>query len=520
MQPSEFLATVLPSEGVGHYCVFELPSRRQTFVEDVDTLANTCELTSLGGKNSFFALGAFHTPGSRIAVNVIAMRALFFDIDCGNGKAYNTKADAVRALQDFLHTTGLDTLGTPWLVDSGGGVHGYFPFKEDMSPEDWRPLAEAFKRTASRLGLKIDMTVTADAARVLRMPGTLNYKYDPPRPVRIKAEGNVFTPEDIYEHLDKVTAPAPGQPQALALTGKAPTLGREMSPTMKALAQNSTTYFKNILVRTSNGTGCGQLQHYCENAQEDGMEPLWRGMLSLAKVCEDGAKAAVRLTAMHPYTEARMHQKLAEIKGPYSCMKLDSENPGICGKCPHWGKITNPLSLGRELALTTETPVIPQQAEEDNAFFHPGAHLTAPSPPRGYAYGSNGGVFRVESVTDSNGNITRNETMVLPYTFFLLDVLNSAAEHTARFVAIRSRTVTNVAIDLKDAAKKDTCIGRLFAQNIIASFGAGNDVHLWAYVRACIEEAGMADRIASYEATLSGLIREVAQERRVAQLRR
>lgn len=492
MQPNEFLALVLPSEGQGHYCTFELPSRQQTFFEDVSSLANTCELISLSGKNSFFAMAAFRTAGTRVATNAVAIRDLFFDIDCGAGKAYSTKSEAIAALYQFLSDTGLDTLGMPWLVDSGGGVHGHFPFYDDISPEDWRPLAEAFKRTAQRMGLKIDMTVTADAARVLRMPGTLNYKYDPPRQVKLKLEGAIFNPEDIAKHLDKVTAPSAGSSTAIALAGRPP-MAANLSPTMKALAQNSVTYFKNIMVRTMNGTGCGQIKHYVENAQEDGMEPIWRGMLSLAKVCDDGAKACVKLTAMHPYTEARMHQKLAEIKGPYSCMKLDSENPGVCGSCPHWGTITNPLVLGRDTALATEPPVY--EIPEQDQFFHPGSHLTAPPAPRGYSYGDKGGVYRKDIKLDANGNSMSADVMIIPYNFFLLELLHEGSEHTARFVAIRAKTVTNIELPLSVASAKDSCIKQLYSQNIMAAFGAGNDKHLWDYVRACIEEASSADRV-------------------------
>ena len=98
MQPNEFLALVLPSEGQGHYCTFELPSRQQTFFEDVSSLANTCELISLSGKNSFFAMAAFRNAGTRVATNAVAIRDLFFDIDCGAGKAYSTKSEAIAAL--------------------------------------------------------------------------------------------------------------------------------------------------------------------------------------------------------------------------------------------------------------------------------------------------------------------------------------------------------------------------------------------------------------------------------------
>ncbi len=495
MQAKEFLAMVLPAEGQGRYCVFELPSRRTTFLDSIEALGNTAELLSHGNINVFYGLSIFKEE-NRTASNALAVRALWIDIDCGankdSKKTYPTKRDAVAALQDFLEATGLKYLGDPWLVDSGGGVHVYWPLYEDVCIDDWKPIAEALKYTAQRLGFKIDMTVTADAARVLRVPGTFNQKFNPPREVKIKQQGDVFDINDIYGCLDKVTALHKGGTTAIALPSIRPAGLPAMSPTMKALTQNSVTYFKNIMVRTLNGTGCGQLEHYVENAADDGMEPLWRGMLSLAKVCDDGDKAAVKLTAMHPYTTARMNQKLAEIKGPYSCVKLDSENPGICGNCPHWGAITNPLALGRSVATTTTAlETIPEAIQE----FHPGAHLQAPPPPRGYSYGTMGGVYRTVSEADSKGNITTSEVMLTPYTFYMIDLLNEVASHTARFVAIRSKSVTYVEMPLSAVPEKTSCIKQLSSQNIMAAFGTGNDKHLHEYVRACIEEASSADKV-------------------------
>ena len=69
---------------------------------------------------------------------------------------------------------------------------------------------------------------------------------------------------------------------------------------------------------------------------------------------------------MHPYEPERMNQKLQSIKGPYPCIKMDSENPGICPSCTHWGKITNPLILGRELAVEVEEKEIEVKLSSDS----------------------------------------------------------------------------------------------------------------------------------------------------------
>jgi hypothetical protein len=131
-----------------------------------------------------------------------------------------------------------------------------------------------------------------------------------------------------------------------------------MSTVAKAMAGNNVSYFKDILVRTLKGEGCNQIKHYVEHAQEDGMEPLWRAVLSTAKVCEDGAKATVRMSVLHPYDIDRMHSKLAEIKGPYNCDKYDSTNPGICPQCQYYKKVKNPLFFGTRVAKDNEVKEI------------------------------------------------------------------------------------------------------------------------------------------------------------------
>ena len=102
---------------------------------------------------------------------------------------YDTKKAAAVSLNDFMVKTGLDLLGTPYIVDSGGGLHCYWPFTKDIPVTEWKPVAENFKRLCRQESMSIDMTVTADSARVLRFPGTFNNKekYAAPRPVRILA---------------------------------------------------------------------------------------------------------------------------------------------------------------------------------------------------------------------------------------------------------------------------------------------------------------------------------------------
>jgi hypothetical protein len=89
------------------------------------------------------------------------------------------------------------------VVDSGAGRHAYWALNPPAGPE---PIRRANRRLAHRLGA--DMAST-DPARILRPPGTLNHKYDPPRPVRV-----VAVKVEVYSLAELVAglADPPGRP--------------------------------------------------------------------------------------------------------------------------------------------------------------------------------------------------------------------------------------------------------------------------------------------------------------------
>ena len=497
MQPLEFLAAVLPSSGP--YCVaeFTTPKKEHVFVDSLEEIVTIADLFAVVGsekKDAYFALASFKEKGKRTAENAKALKALFIDIDIGAGKDYSNREEAIAAYEKFMEDTGLSDLGQPIVVSSGGGFHIYWGFDEEVSVDQWKPVAENFKRLCKQEGFNIDWNCTADAARVLRVPGTYNYKKGKSREVKILESGGVFTLFGLDSHI-KSKLKAPTYENTLAsLPGKKPTTASTAS--LKLLIENNETSFKAIVEKTKEGKGCAQLAHYIDNATSDGMEPLWRGMLSIAQKCNDGGKAVIWLSEMHPYEPDRMAQKLREIKGPYPCLKFDSENPGICTECPHFGKITNPLALGRELALETEAKQIeipaPQgdETDEDN----PTITVTRPPAPRGFSYGKNGAVFRETKIEDADGNEMNKQVMVLPFGLFVVNILKHEGEHTVHMVALRPEGVVEVTLPQRSVVSKDETVKNLAEQNIIASYGQGNDKNLFDYVRACVEEAGLSRR--------------------------
>ena len=504
MVPLRFLAQVLPPPGNGYYCAAELSRKKEhVFGESIEDLQTKIDEWNERKYDVYFALATFKENRSREAVNAQTIKSFFIDMD-----GYETKKAAALALSEFLEKTGLSQFGIPWIVSSGGGIHAYWPFTETVNVGIWKPAAENFKRLCKQEGLLIDWTVSADTARVLRVPGTWNHKkkYSEPREVKVLAEGDTFVFEDFVSCiLGKLTTPAPQitVDEPLNLPGKRPT----KSVTQLKLVANSTTVFKIMEERA----GCGQIKHYRENATQDGMEPIWRGLLSWAKVCEDVQEAATDLTALHPYTEDRMRSKLAEIKGPYPCTKMDSENPGVCTSCVHWGQITNPHKFGRDIQTDNtekEITINPLDEDSEEALFGTDAEddeddlpkpppitVTRPEPPRGYSYGATGGVYCKKEEKDEEGKKITKQVQILPYDLFVIDILKYQSDHLVHMVAVRPEGPVLINMPQKAAVSKEETVKWLANQNILASFGQGNDKNLFDYVRACVEQASLNKKV-------------------------
>ncbi len=124
--------------------------------------------------NVFITPGQFASDVSRNAKNAKSFNSLFLDIDCGPNKAYTSKKEALSALQLFCSEADLPTPSL--IIDSGWGVHVYWCFQEQVPVEQWKLAANNLKQKTKAKGLQADMVVTADPARVMRVPGSLNLK--------------------------------------------------------------------------------------------------------------------------------------------------------------------------------------------------------------------------------------------------------------------------------------------------------------------------------------------------------
>jgi hypothetical protein len=205
----KFFERVLPDGG--SYSLLALskgsPPLELNGIPTFDALVHRATQASTSPLDVYYAVGSYK-PSGRRGEEALAKRALFLDLDA---KDFGSKAGTLTALNTFVRSVGLPAPAI--VVDSGGGYHVYWPFAEPLEVAAWRALALALKAACKSTGFDADPTATADAARVLRIPGTLNHKYIPPRPVQVLQDtGAVFEPADLFRAL---------QPQQVALADTA-----------------------------------------------------------------------------------------------------------------------------------------------------------------------------------------------------------------------------------------------------------------------------------------------------------
>jgi len=421
----EFYRKALPSTGV--YCVATIDPvakiTKHKFVESIDDLESFVESKKDTGTNIFVAMSSFKGY-SRKADEARAVKSFFVDLDVGEGKGYDTKQDALDAIDIFIEA---NELPPPVRIDSGGGVHAYWIFDKDVPADEWKPYAEKFKNFCLSHGLNIDPVVTADLARILRCPDTFNQKTDPPIPTKVLGtdipvysfdQFKDFLGEHVQTHEDILASIPKGQ------------LSEDQIKAAKL--DNYQTSFEELADLSVDGKGCNQIKFIVQNAAIL-TEPVWRAGLSIAVNCNDHEQAIHWISSEHAgYTpEATIKKAYPDGKklSPYFCKTFDEVNPGGCEGCPLKGTITTPINIAKKFQSVepSDNPVV--------EVTHPVTGIvstqlkTLPSELYGYEYGVNGGIYYVEIKYDKDGApIDKIRTTVSLYDIYPIKRIRSVAD--------------------------------------------------------------------------------------------
>jgi hypothetical protein len=292
---------------------------------------------------------------ARSIANALLLRSIWLDIDIKEPPTgYATLHEALDALAEFVKVVGIP--GPSALIGSGGGVHVYWISDEPLTQDAWRPYAEGLKAAAIQHGLRCDAGVTSDAARILRVPGTFNYKSDPPRPVKLL--GIQETDYDFSTALSVLPPLAVQSGSRSVVSSDGSWAGRSPALAFAGLAKESLAEGLEKEDRPLDWAPlvkeCSFFRTALETGGKDYDQPMWNLSTLMATFLENGHALAHRMGNKHQgyskdSTDALWHRKTNERKSRHlgwpSCNAIQSAGCAACATCKHFGKIKSPLNL-------------------------------------------------------------------------------------------------------------------------------------------------------------------------------
>ena len=415
MNTAQFLARVTPPGPFLAIGVNRTPGEKNGFMHrffvegDTASAASYLEWASGKGWDAYHAMASFRHAdpdgadkrgtvkyrGSRVATNAHMLKAFWIDLDVKrpgdkkvDGQAYASAADAFAWVAGFRGSMGLPRPNLA--VTSGYGVHLYWVLEDAMPAAGWQPYADAFKAALIAHKFQGDPGISADSARILRPPGTMNWKVKAsPAPVAdmpklaagdtvnalmlaalqpfvgVAAVGGARAGTSSAQTSGFAVLASQGTASALAggggvlrsgPPGSVQSIFANRAGTMTAAA--TANLFTNVRPRfmAKTAQGCGQVaQSLAVHGAQDPY-PLWYlGHITLAHFCQDGADFVHPIGDGHAGyspagTDAAVAQAAAELakngKGPPSCSHYERCRPSVCQACPHYGKIKGPWDLG------------------------------------------------------------------------------------------------------------------------------------------------------------------------------
>lgn len=426
MNTREFLALLLPSTG---FLFSARPLANKGWANDCHTSIDSLIAAATGycyaGWNSYFAMASYTNEKvwnvekekwqTRTQENAQSLKCFYLDLDIDpeDPDKFPDRETARQELEAFIAKVGLPT---PLIVDSGGGWHIYWPLAHEVTTAQWRPVADAFKSICLHEKFRADRSLTSDQARVLRVPGTYNFRRG--RYVSVVQDGGVYGFADfsqrIQAYVDKeginVNASPVRSSSPIPGNAAAEMFGDNLGVTNDPLNFDRITF------------SCPQLQNVVADRGAKVGEQLWRATLGVVKFCEPMHKAMEAVSDGHPnYDPSLAISKIDNWNtGPTACEHFHQLNPSTCEGCPHYQKIKSPAVLGRQVK-TAPAPQVTITVDTGLTT----TTFTLPDPPTGYSRRASDGAIVLES-EDENG--TPHYEVISPYDLYPLAVRAQTGE--------------------------------------------------------------------------------------------
>lgn len=309
--------------------------------------------------------------GSTFAVrqghNMVSFNSLFVDVDLGKNGGYASTADAELGLQQFLASSGMPQ-PTMIVRSGGGGMHLYWCTAEPMPVSVWQPLADGLKACAKQLDFRIDEAITADSARILRVPTTLNYKYGTPRVVLLDTASSALVQYTAAYLTGVLSSYMVAQRSKTGTTGSTGPVSGASAWTQNFTGGVDERSFPKLAIDVI-AVNCPMTAQTLNDGGAGKSEPDWSQDMFLAAWTEDPVDAAHRLSRGHVgYDPASTDKKLAEkqaaiASGKLGWPKCSSFNHAACKTCPLLAHDRSPVLFGHRVAPAAQ-PLQPKYTDD------------------------------------------------------------------------------------------------------------------------------------------------------------
>lgn len=414
----KFYGDILPPTG-NYYLAYATPDTKlqQKKFSDRDSLIAAITLLSTTPANIYHGTASYGS--ARTLKETQLKKCYYLDVDCGEGKVYDKPSDALRGV--FAATAQHVLPPVTHIVKTGNGLHFYWALEEAIPKAEWDIGARNLKTICMEHELGADNAITADAARIMRAPGSSNVKdiASPKSCELIYSTGSLhgaglFQPEKIEYPAELVAA-----------------VGED---DLTNLPYEEVPCFSRGIFEK-----CGVFQRSLIEGGANDSEPLWNNILNTLSFAEDGTKFIHGVSAEHRgYSEGdileKYEQKVTGSTAPTTCQTIRGlDNCGaVCAECPH--KVTSPLHLGRQEPKPVEVIVTTEE--------YPQAEIELPDP---YSIGADG--LRRRTGTDEEGRPKFEPVLPPNFSHQIVVLLRSADiahEHVYKLVLLHNEKTVEI----------------------------------------------------------------------------
>jgi hypothetical protein len=316
-----------------------------------------------------------HPRADRTYQNLVSCKNLYLDVDAKEDGGYPSTAEVAAAVKGFIVWSKLP-FPTVIVGSGSGGWHIYWTLDTAVDRTEFTNMARRLVTAGVEYGLKFDRQCTVDATRLLRVPGTWNFKYaDPDKGIQATpvvlhycADGKHIDVGLIKHSLSRWPSTVTHEGKSAPVTG-VDVHGFDLSDTL--------TGEQKLEYAPANIDEVAKHCPFIKNTLEVGGdnlvgEPQWHDVIALACHCAEPLDTLTRLTKDNQYYIAEgAEHKLAiaqqdRVKnpnlGPPKCAHISIERDE-CKTCPHLVLGTTPLSVAFRVgaALTLASKFAPTQ---------------------------------------------------------------------------------------------------------------------------------------------------------------